>query len=117
MHRNSEIVKRRLLESGFPLMPSVSHIVPLLVADTKLCSQASKMLLDDYDIYIQVGAGRGRSETKEGTIGKTEQKEGGGGGGEKTKKKKEKKEKKKIKKRGKKKEKNKERKTQTNKPK
>lgn len=79
MHRNSEIVKRRLLESGFPLMPSVSHIVPLLVADTKLCSQVSKMLLDDYDIYIQVGAGRGGSERKE-TTGKTGHRGGGGMG-------------------------------------
>merc|ERR1719162_704166 len=45
MHRNSETVKRRLLEAGFPLMPSVSHIVPLLVANTTLCSEASRMLL------------------------------------------------------------------------
>jgi 5-aminolevulinate synthase len=53
MHRNSETVKRRLVEEGFPLIPSISHIVPLLVADTMLCSQVSKMLLDEYDIYIQ----------------------------------------------------------------
>ena len=53
MHRNSETVKRRLLEAGFPLMPSVSHIVPLLVGNTTLCTEASRLLLAEYDIYIQ----------------------------------------------------------------
>jgi len=53
MHERSETVKRRLVEKGFPLMPSISHIVPLLVADTVLCSLASKMLMEKYDIYIQ----------------------------------------------------------------
>jgi 5-aminolevulinate synthase len=46
-------VKARLAAAGLPLMPSPSHVVPVLVGDPVLCKQASDLLLDDYGIYIQ----------------------------------------------------------------
>ena len=46
-------LKRRLVEAGLPVMPSVSHIVPVLVGEPVACRQASKELLDRHDMYIQ----------------------------------------------------------------
>jgi 5-aminolevulinate synthase len=46
-------LKRRFADAGLPVMPSVSHVVPLLVGDPVLCKQASDELLDNYGIYVQ----------------------------------------------------------------
>lgn len=46
-------LKRRLLAEGLPVMPSVTHIVPVLVGDPVRCKQATDTLLAEYGIYIQ----------------------------------------------------------------
>jgi 5-aminolevulinate synthase len=47
------IVKRRLRAAGLPVMPSPSHIVPVLVGDPVACKRASDLLLDEFQIYLQ----------------------------------------------------------------
>jgi 5-aminolevulinate synthase len=46
-------LKARLSEAGLPVMPSVSHIVPVAVGDPVLCKQASDELLYRYGMYVQ----------------------------------------------------------------
>jgi 5-aminolevulinate synthase len=46
-------LKARLTESGIPVMPSASHIVPVFVGEPVACRQASKELLERHDIYVQ----------------------------------------------------------------
>ncbi len=46
-------LKRRMKVAGLPVMPSVSHIVPLLVGDPVHTKLISDMLLTDHGIYVQ----------------------------------------------------------------
>lgn len=47
------ILKQLMRDANLPVMPSLSHIVPLLVGDPVICKQASDMLLEDFGIYVQ----------------------------------------------------------------
>jgi 5-aminolevulinate synthase len=46
-------LKRRFKEAGLPVMPSVSHIVPVLVGDPVHCKLVSDLLLQDHGVYVQ----------------------------------------------------------------
>jgi len=46
-------LKRRMRAAGLPVMPSVSHIVPLLVGDPVHTKMVSDMLLTDHGVYVQ----------------------------------------------------------------
>ena len=46
-------LKRLLAQAGLPVMPSATHIVPLLVGDARLAKQATDALLARHSIYVQ----------------------------------------------------------------
>src|SRR3712207_360044 len=51
--RQAARTKTKLIAAGLPVMPSETHIVPVLVGDPVSCKAASDRLLDRHGIYIQ----------------------------------------------------------------
>jgi len=49
----AEKLKRLLRDAGLPVMPSVSHIVPILVGNPIACKEVTDYLLDEHAIYVQ----------------------------------------------------------------
>jgi 5-aminolevulinate synthase len=45
--------KAALIAAGLPLMPNSTHIVPLVIGDSKKCKEAADLLLTEHGIYIQ----------------------------------------------------------------
>ena len=46
-------VKAVLTAAGLPVMPTPTHIVPVMVGDPDACKAASDLLLSEHGIYIQ----------------------------------------------------------------
>ena len=46
-------LKQWLKDAGIPIMPSDTHIVPVMVNDPVLCKQASDELMFNHGIYVQ----------------------------------------------------------------
>ena len=42
-----------LASAGLPVLPTDTHIVPLIVGEARACKAASDLLLDKHGIYIQ----------------------------------------------------------------
>jgi 5-aminolevulinate synthase len=53
LHGHAALLKAELSSRGLPVMPSPSHIVPVLVGEAALCREASELLHSDFGIYIQ----------------------------------------------------------------
>jgi 5-aminolevulinate synthase len=53
LHERATRLKRAFSEAGLPVMPSPSHIVPVLVGDAALCKSVSDALLREHAIYVQ----------------------------------------------------------------
>ncbi len=51
--RQAERTKQVLTEAGLPVMPTKTHIVPLMVGEAQACKAASDMLLEKHNTYIQ----------------------------------------------------------------
>jgi 5-aminolevulinate synthase len=51
--RQAARTKQVLEAAGLPVMPTPTHIVPVMVGDPRLCKSASDLLLEKHNIYIQ----------------------------------------------------------------
>ena len=53
-HReNAARLKRLIRDAALPLLPTDSHILPVMVGDSEQCRRASELLLQKHEIYIQ----------------------------------------------------------------
>jgi 5-aminolevulinate synthase len=49
----AETLKTKLRAAGLPVMPSTTHIVPVLVGDAAKCKAITDALLFDHGVYAQ----------------------------------------------------------------
>jgi len=53
LQERAATLKARLGEAELPIMPSPSHVVPILVGNAELCKQVTDELMSRYRIYVQ----------------------------------------------------------------
>ena len=54
MHRlHVRQLRTMLQEAGLPVMPTESHILPLIIGDATLCRQLTDDLMQEFNIYCQ----------------------------------------------------------------
>jgi 5-aminolevulinate synthase len=51
--QRAQALKDRFRAAGLPVLPSVSHIVPVHVGNPKHCKMISDILLNEYGVYVQ----------------------------------------------------------------
>jgi len=47
------LIKEKLLAANIPFIKTKSHIIPIIVGDSKLCKKASDELLEKHKVYLQ----------------------------------------------------------------
>ena len=50
---NAARLKRLICDASLPLLPTDSHILPIMVGNSEQCQKASTLLLEEHAIYIQ----------------------------------------------------------------
>ena len=50
---NARALKTMLSDAGIPVLANETHIVPVMIGDPVLCKQASDILLEEYQMYVQ----------------------------------------------------------------
>jgi len=50
---NVKLVKSELEKAGIPFLDSGSHIIPVIIGESKLCKKISDYLLDEHQVYVQ----------------------------------------------------------------
>ena len=53
MHTNASSLQARLRAIGLPMLPTVSHVTPVLVGDAAKCKSATDKLMSEHSIYVQ----------------------------------------------------------------
>lgn len=53
LHEHSRYMKARLQQENLPVLPSVSHIVPLHIGNPNVCKQVSDIFLREHQMYVQ----------------------------------------------------------------
>ena len=47
------LIKEKLLAANIPFLKTKSHIIPIIIGDSKLCKKAADELLEKYKVYLQ----------------------------------------------------------------
>ena len=50
---NAQQLKSMLSDAGIPVLANNTHIVPAMIGDAGLCKQASDLLLEQFNLYVQ----------------------------------------------------------------
>ncbi|MDF2577722.1 MAG: hemA [Chlamydiales bacterium] len=53
LHTQANKLKRMLREVGLTVLPGDTHIVPVLIGNAALCQELTRILLEEYQIYVQ----------------------------------------------------------------
>ena len=53
LKEKSLLIKEKLLAANIPFLKTKSHIIPIIIGDSKLCKKAADELLEKHKVYLQ----------------------------------------------------------------